>query len=83
MAWRETGHDRSAIASNPGNAPMIATRNLLDRTLRAFIDGTPAPASGEAGRDTLKVLAAAYVSAAQGRRVALDDPAVTAYTFEA
>lgn len=83
MAWRETGHDRAAIAANPGNAPMIATRNLLDRTLRAFIDGTPAPASGEAGRDTLKVLAAAYLSAAEGRRVSLDDPAVVAYTFEA
>lgn len=83
MAWREVAHDRAAIAANPGNAPMIATRNLLDRTLRAFIDGTAAPAPGEAGRDILKVLAAAYLSAAEGRRVALDDPAVAAYTFQA
>lgn len=83
MAWREVAHDRAAIAANPGNAPMIATRNILDRTLRAFIDGTAAPAPGEAGRDILKVLAAAYLSAAEGRRVALDDPAVAAYTFQA
>lgn len=82
MAWRERGHEREGFSKNPGNAPMIATRNLLDRTLRAFIDGTPAPASGEAGRDTLKVLAAAYLSARDGRRVATDDPEVATYKFE-
>lgn len=82
MAWRERGHEREGFAGNPGNAPMIATRNLIDRTLRAFIDGTAAPASGEAGRDTLKVLAAAYLSARDGRRVATDDPEVTSYKFE-
>jgi predicted dehydrogenase len=82
MAWKERGHDRATVAGNPGNAPMIATRNLVDRTLRAFIDGTPAPASGEDGRDTLKVLAAAYLSAREGRRVATDEPAVVQYQFE-
>jgi len=82
MAWKERGHDRATVAGNPGNAPMIATRNLIDRTLRAFIDGTPAPASGEDGRDTLKVLAAAYLSARDGRRVATDEPAVVQYQFE-
>jgi predicted dehydrogenase len=86
LAWREKGHSRSVVGSNPGNAPMIATRNLLDRTLRAFIDGTRAPASGEDGRDTLRALAAAYLSASQGRRIALDGPdaaAVASYRFEA
>jgi predicted dehydrogenase len=43
MAWKERGHDRATVAGNPGNAPMIATRNLVDRTLRAFIDGRPPP----------------------------------------
>ncbi|MEO7965825.1 MAG: Gfo/Idh/MocA family oxidoreductase [Gemmatimonadaceae bacterium] len=81
-AWRERGHDRASIASNPGNAPMIATRNLVERTLTAFQQGTEAPASGEAGRDTLLVLAAAYISAADGRRVAIDDPAVKLHRFE-
>ena len=82
MAWRERGHDRETLAGNPGNAPMIATRNLIDRTLRAFIDGTPAPASGEEGRDVLKVLAAAYLSARDGRRVATDEAVVASYQFE-
>ncbi len=82
MAWREVGHQRTTVAGNPGNAPMIATRNLLDRTLTAFRDGTAPPASGEAGRDTLRTLAAAYISAADGRRVATDDPAVARYRFE-
>ncbi len=81
-AWRERGHARSKIAANPGNAPMIATRNLVERTLNAFQQGSEAPASGEAGLDTLRVLAAAYISAADGRRVALDDPAVRTHRFE-
>lgn len=82
LAWRERGHTRTTVAANPGNAPMIATRRLLDRTLAAFRDGTPPPAPGQAGLDTLRTLAAAYISAADGRRVATDDPAVGAYRFE-
>ena len=81
-AWRERGHSRTRVAANPGNAPMIATRNLVERTLAAFQQGGEPPASGEAGRDTLLVLAAAYVSAAEGRRVTLDDPAVLSHRFE-
>lgn len=85
LAWRERGHDRTSVGSNPGNAPMIATRNLIDRTLTAFMDGSPAPASGEDGRDTLRTLAAAYLSASQGRRVTLDGldaEAISGYRFE-
>lgn len=82
MAWREQGHQRTTVAGNPGNAPMIATRNLLDRTLAAFRDGSAAPASGEDGRNTLRALAAAYLSAAEGRRVSTDEPAVRSYRFE-
>lgn len=82
LAWREEGHARHTVATNPSNAPMIATRNLIERTLTAFGTGTPAPASGEAGRDTLKALAAAYISAAQGRRVLTDESAVSNYQFE-
>lgn len=73
LAWRETGHRRSTIARNPGNAPMVATRLLLDETITAFSNGTEAPASGEAGRDVLEVLAACYLSANRGTRVVLDD----------
>lgn len=82
LAWKERGHDRTTVGANPGNAPMIATRHLIARTLDAFRDGSPAPASGEDGRDTLRTLAAAYLSATEGRRVALDEEAVATYTFE-
>ncbi|MEO6444850.1 MAG: Gfo/Idh/MocA family oxidoreductase [Gemmatimonadaceae bacterium] len=82
MAWREEGHARHTLASNPGNAPMVATRNLIDATLTAFRTGGDAPASGEAGRDTLRVLAAAYISAQDGRRVRTDEAAVDAHVFE-
>ena len=52
---------------------MVATRLLLERTLRAFQgDGRP-PADGQAGRLALEVLAACYCSAASGKRVVLDD----------
>jgi predicted dehydrogenase len=86
LAWREQGHARRTTGTNPGNAPMVATRNLLERTLAAFAEGAPAPAPAEAGRDVLRVLAAAYLSAAQGRRIALEGPdeaAISTYAFEA
>ncbi|MGQ0539529.1 MAG: Gfo/Idh/MocA family protein [Gemmatimonadaceae bacterium] len=70
LAWRESGHRRITIGKNPKAAPMIATRLLLQRTLDAFTSGAPAPASGEDGRDAVEVIAAAYKSAAEGRRVA-------------
>jgi predicted dehydrogenase len=84
VAWSERGHGRTRIGSNPGNAPMIATANLLERTLRAFGgDGEP-PAPAQAGLDVLRVLAAAYLSAASGRRYDLSADAgeIERYSFE-
>jgi predicted dehydrogenase len=72
LAWKETGHRRSTIARNPGNAPMVATRLLLEETIAAFENGSEAPASGAAGRDVLEVLAASYLSASRGQRIVLD-----------
>ncbi|MGH8527274.1 MAG: hypothetical protein ACREXY_24640, partial [Gammaproteobacteria bacterium] len=69
LAWRETGPKRRIIGRNPKDAPMVATRLLLERTLEAFRRGTSAPASGEDGRDAVRVVAASYVSAREGRRV--------------
>lgn len=51
---------------------MIATRRVFERSLDAFARGTLPPATAEQGRDVLEVIAAAYHSAAVGRRVALD-----------
>lgn len=73
LAWREQGHERKTIARNPGNAPMVATRLLLEETIDSFLMGGEAPASGGAGRDVLEVLAASYLSANRGRRIVLDD----------
>ncbi|HJU74432.1 MAG TPA: Gfo/Idh/MocA family oxidoreductase [Gemmatimonadaceae bacterium] len=69
LAWRETGPKRTIIGRNPKDAPMVATRLLLERTFEAFRRGSPAPASGEDGRDAVRVVAASYVSAREGRRV--------------
>lgn len=73
LAWTEHGHRRRVFGRNPRNAPMVATRLLLERTLRAFRAGDSPPADGGAGRLSLEVLAAAYESAETGRRVTLDD----------
>jgi predicted dehydrogenase len=73
LAWRETGPKRSIIGRNPKDAPMVATRLLLERTLEGLRTGGSVPASGEDGRDAVHVVAAAYVSAREGRRVLLDE----------
>ena len=73
MAWRERGGKREFLARNPKDPGMVATRNVIERTLKAFGDGTEPPASGEAGRDVLAVIAAAYQSANTGQRVRIDD----------
>lgn len=73
MAWRERAGKREFLGRNPKDPGMIATRNVIERTLKAFADGTEPPASGEAGRDVLAVIGAAYRSAATGHRCILDD----------
>ncbi len=74
IAWSERGDERASLARNPANAPMAATRAVLERSLRAFRDGTAPPADGQAGRDVLEVIAAAYQSARSGQRVDLQGP---------
>jgi predicted dehydrogenase len=69
MAWKEVGHTRHVIAKNPKDPAMMATRILLEKTLRAFRDDTMLPASAEDGRGVMEVIAACYHSAATGRRV--------------
>ena len=71
IAWREEGESRRRLAKNPRNAPMVATRILLEKTLASFADGSPPPASGVDGRDAVEVVAACYHAASSGRRVAL------------
>lgn len=72
IAWEEKGASRRVFATNPKEAGMRATTQLLKKTLTAFSNGAEAPASGEIGLLGLEVLAAAYLSADSGRRVSLD-----------
>lgn len=73
LAWQERGAKRRQLARNPKDPGMIATRLVFERTLEAFANGGEPPASGEAGRDVMAVIGAAYRSAATGSRVVIDD----------
>lgn len=73
LAWAERAAHRRVIARNPRDSAMLSTRVLIERTIVAFRDGSEPPASGEAGRDVLAVIAAAYRSASTGQRSILDD----------
>ncbi|MGD2070522.1 MAG: Gfo/Idh/MocA family oxidoreductase [Gemmatimonadota bacterium] len=72
MAWRERGANRTALARNPKDPGMFATRYVLEKTLEAFRTGGAPPADGACGRDVLEVIAACYHSAATGRRLSMD-----------
>jgi D-apiose dehydrogenase len=79
IAWKEMGSTRVPLARNPANPTVVATRAVLDQTVRAFQTKAAAPAEGRLGRDVLRVIAAAYESASTGRRIPLegDRPAGT------
>lgn len=77
LAWREDGPRRTVLARNGRDPGMIATREILTRSLAAFRDGTPPPVDGAEARRVLEVIAACYASAATGRRVALDGSETT------
>jgi predicted dehydrogenase len=72
LAWTEQGNGRRILARNPNNPGVAATRNLLEKSLLAFKTGDAPPVSGADARRLLEVVAAAYRSAADGQRVALD-----------
>lgn len=77
IAWQEIGTRRRLLARNPRDPGMMATRFVFERTLASFQNGGEPPASGEAGRDVLAVIGAAYRSAATGARVTIDDALLT------
>ncbi|WP_411281018.1 Gfo/Idh/MocA family protein [Gemmatimonas sp.] len=76
LAWKEVGATRSMLARNPKAPNMVATRDVFERSLVAFRDGTEPPASGEFAREVMTVIVAAYHSAATGRRLTIDDALV-------
>jgi D-apiose dehydrogenase len=72
LAWMERGLARSTLARNPRNDGVDGTTKLLEKILAAFREGREPPSSAREARDGLRVIEAAYHSAATGRRVALD-----------
>lgn len=77
IAWRESGARRTTMARNPSNPGMRATRDVFERTLRAFREGIAAPTTAAQARESLEVIAACYHSAATGERVVLDSAAAS------
>ncbi|HWP03395.1 MAG TPA: Gfo/Idh/MocA family oxidoreductase [Gemmatimonadaceae bacterium] len=75
IAWRENGTHRRALARNPRNPGMHATREILKRSLEAFDSSEAPPVSAARAREVLEVIAACYYSAGIGARVALTSEA--------
>jgi predicted dehydrogenase len=72
IAWMERGLKRQTLARNPREAGMHATGLLMGSVVEALRRGVEPPSSGQAARDVLRVIEAAYESAATGMRVELE-----------
>ncbi|MBK5298321.1 MAG: Gfo/Idh/MocA family oxidoreductase [Vicinamibacteria bacterium] len=72
LAWSEHGSRRTVLARNPRQPMVMATRQVLGRSLEAFRTGEAPPTSGADARNLLAIVAACYQSAATGSRVPLD-----------
>ena len=73
LAWAERGLRRQVLGRNPRNAAAKATALLYRDTFARWRRGEDAEVSGEVALETLRVIAAAYRSAATGGRVELGD----------
>ena len=72
VAWREHGATRSMFSRN-GGAPLVSsTRDVIRACIAAIHAGKPVPFPATDGVETLRVVAAAYLSAELGRAVQLN-----------
>lgn len=71
VAWVERGTSRKTIARNPRNPGVAATGALFRKIAVALEQGREPPSSGSEARDVLRVIEAAYSSAATGERIIL------------
>ena len=71
-AWIERGTRRKTLARNPRGPEVKATGSLFRKIAAALEEGREPPSSGREARDVLRVIEAAYRSAATGARVAID-----------
>ena len=69
VAWIERGSRRTTIARSPRNPGVEATGSLFRKISAALEEGREPPSSGREARDVLRVIEAAYRSAATGERV--------------
>ena len=72
MAWEERGTRRKTLARNPRDPAVAATGALFRKITAALEQGIEPPSSGAQARDGLRVIEAAYRSAATGQRIVLD-----------
>ena len=69
LAWGQRGMRRRVLARNPRHSTARATGALYRDTLEAWRNGMDPPSSGQAAADTLRIVEAAYRSAATGERL--------------
>jgi len=71
LAWVEQGTRRKTLARNPRDPGIPATGTLFRKIVAAFEQGEEPPSSAREARDALRVIEAAYRSAATGERILL------------
>jgi predicted dehydrogenase len=71
LAWIEQGFKRTPLARSPRKTGVDGTARLLAKVLPALEAGQEPPSSGREARDALRVIEAAYRSAATGLRIEL------------
>jgi predicted dehydrogenase len=69
LAWAERGTGREVLARNPRDAGVYGTAALLGKIVAAIREGREPPSSAREAREVLRVIEAAYRSAATGERV--------------
>jgi predicted dehydrogenase len=77
LAWVEQGTKRRTLARNPRDPGIPATGTLFRKVVAAFERGDEPPSSAREARDALRVIEAAYRSAATGERVVLGSASAT------
>ena len=73
QAWVEKNSDRSVIARNPPDTLAHATQAHVGQVFASVARGAEPPGSGRRARDVVRVVEAAYRSAAEGRRISLSE----------
>ncbi len=71
VAWEERGTARKSLARNPRDPGIVATKDLFRQSALAFAEDREPPSSARTAREGLRVIEAAYQSAATGQRIVL------------